>query len=477
MKSKSSKFKSNGNIAFQAGIWYVISSIMVKMVSVITTPIFTRILSTDDYGTVATFSSWYSMFLVIYSLNLSVSIGRAKIDYPDKLDEYIGSIQTLSFIVSLGLSAIIVIFISPLSRFFELSVSGTFVLLLYLISAPTISFVQSGYRYKYKYKQNIAIAWYITLSTVFVSLLLIKLDPDNKALMRMLGIAIPSILLSLYFWVITIKKHCFIINLEYWRYGLNISVPMILHAVSMNILAQSDRIVISKFDGPTQVAFYSLIRNYALLLFVITDAINQAWLPWFHDNYHLGNVNEIRENTKSLVILTCYIGLACISIGPEAILLLGGEQYSEAIVCLMPMVLGVVCQCIYTHYINIELHKKKTKYASQGTVIAATTNIVLNLIFVPLIGYQAAAYTTFASYLLLLVLHCYITHKKLGISLYDDKFLFGAIIITSVISFGVSLTYETLVLRYIIICIGFISFLFVFRNHIFVYIKKIERKK
>lgn len=56
MKSKETKIGS-GNTALKAGVWYVISSIMVKAISIITTPIFTRMLSTSEYGTVSTFTS------------------------------------------------------------------------------------------------------------------------------------------------------------------------------------------------------------------------------------------------------------------------------------------------------------------------------------------------------------------------------------------------------------------------------------
>ena len=79
----------------KARLWYVISSIMVKAISIITTPIFTRMLSTSEYGTVSTFTSWSGLLLTFFTLNLTYSIGRAKLDYPDKLDDYVGSMQLL----------------------------------------------------------------------------------------------------------------------------------------------------------------------------------------------------------------------------------------------------------------------------------------------------------------------------------------------------------------------------------------------
>jgi len=464
------------SVALKAGVWYVISSVLVKMISVITTPLFTRLLSTDEYGTVSTFTSWYTLFLVIYSLNLGTSIGRAKIDYPDHLDDYIGSQQLLSLIVSVAISLVVIAFLKPFSGLFELSEPETILLLLYLIASPAIHFVQSGYRYKYKYKQNIGIAWYMALGTALLSLLLIFLTNGDKGTARMAGLTLPAAALSVFFWIKAFGGGHIHVNREYWKYGLTISLPMILHAVSMNVLAQSDRVVISKFYGATPVAYYSLVRSFALLLVVVTDAVNQAWQPWFHDSYHAGKETEIRKNTKLLVILMCYIGLACVAVGPEAVYILGGAEYAQAVSCLPPMVLGVVCQCLYTNYINIELHLKKTQYASFGTVTAAALNLILNLIFVPLYGYTAAAYTTFASYLVLLVMHLMITRRILKVKLYNDKFIFAAMFLTTAAAFGVSLTYENLIVRYGVIAVGFISFLFIFRRYIGSFTKKRVKK-
>ena len=79
--------KNTESVALKAGAWYVISSISVKAVSIITTPIFTRLMTTKEYGYVATFTTWYSLLSVFCTLNLSYSIGRAKLDFPDKLDK------------------------------------------------------------------------------------------------------------------------------------------------------------------------------------------------------------------------------------------------------------------------------------------------------------------------------------------------------------------------------------------------------
>lgn len=466
---------ANNKVALKAGVWYVISSILVKMISVISTPIFTRLMSTDEYGVFSTFSSWYSLFLVVYTLDLNISIGRAKIDYPDKLDDYIGSMQTLSLVFSLLLSAVMFIFIQPLSEFFELPVIATALLLIYLIASPVINFFQSGYRYKYQYKQNMAIAWYTAIVTVGVSLALIFLIDYNNAILRMIGLVAANVVLAVIFWVISIKNKHVNFNLEYWKYSLKISLPMIFHSLSLNLLSQSNRIIITKFIGMESVALYSLVQNYAALIMIVTDAINQGWQPWFHDNFASGK-EEVKKNANLLSVFICYVGLACVAMGPEAVFILGGEQYADAVVCVFPLVMCVICQCLYSHYINVEINQKKTQYAALGTITAAILNVGLNIVLVPIFGYEIAAYVTFGCYCLLLVLHCLITRLVLKIKIYNDRFIFGAMIVTALIAWLLTFTYQYTVLRWIVIAVGFISFLIVFRKFIINFFKNIKKK-
>ena len=468
-----SEAKKTRAVAFKAGVWYLISNIMVKAIAVITTPIFTRLMTTAEYGSVQTFISWHTLLLPVYSMNLYYSIGRAKLDYPERMNEYIGSMQLLAGLISAAISAVALLLIRPVSGILELTVLESVLLIIYLFFGPSIQLFQNGFRYRYQYKQNIAIAWYSAVSTTLLSLLLILIVKENKDTLRMIGIAVPAIALSCCFWVKSLAKGRLKVNREFWSYGLKISAPLVLHTISMHILSQSDRIFITKIWDKSYTGLYSLAYTYGMLLHVFTTAVSESWLPWFHDTYFDGEFDEIKKNVKPLVILGCYIGLASIAFGPEAVLILGGHKYTEAAVCVPPIVMGVVSQFVYTHYVNVELHLKKTMYVSYGTIFAAVLNMVLNAVFIPRFGYQAAAYTTLASYLALMIVHCIITKKVLRVNIYSEPFMFGSLAVTFVISAGLMLLYDHNIARYCVIAVGFATFLFYFRD----YIKKWIRKK
>ncbi|MDE5889125.1 MAG: polysaccharide biosynthesis C-terminal domain-containing protein, partial [Bacilli bacterium] len=66
-------------------------------------------------------------------------------------------------------------------------------------------------------------------------------------------------------------------------------------------------------------------------------------------------------------------------------------------------------------------------YITVNTLIAASINIILNIIYIPKYGYLAAAYTTLISYLIAFILHSRYA-KKIEPNLYPLKMFFRSLI-------------------------------------------------
>jgi len=112
---------------------------------------------------------------------------------------------------------------------------------------------------------------------------------------------------------------------------------------------------------------------------------------------------------------------------------IGTSEYSEAIYVIPIVVIGIYFTFIYDLYAAIEFYYGSTQYAMCASVIGATLNILLNLIFIPKYGYIAAAYTTLVCYIVFWFMHYFFAKRvlnKQGIknSVYDD----GKIILMSV---------------------------------------------
>ena len=452
--------------AFKAGVCYSISAIAAKSISIITTPIFTRMMTTSDYGLAATFSSWYSIFLIICTANLSYSHSRGKIDFQNNFVKYVGATHTLSYLITGIFSAIALVFISPVSKALDMNPLLMVLLLLYLFAGGTVNLAQSENRYQYDYKKNIFITLFTTVGTVAFTFLFLIFIKENRYYAKILGFVVPAILLAGWIFISELQKKAFCINFEYWKYGLRISLPLVFHTISLNILTQSDRIIINKFCGNDAAGVYSLIYQYAMLVNIILNAINESWNPWFHDTYHEKKYNSINTNIMPLNAFVAYVCIGCITVGPEAILILGGEQYLSGKNCIAPIVLGLMAQFLFSHYIILEVHHKETQYTSFGTIVAASINLVLNIIFVPIFGFTAAAYTTLIAYLVLYLIHLFITKKMLKINLYQDFKLFMWFIIVGVYAGVSNMLYSSIIPRYLLLIFVTIIFALIFKKDI-----------
>ena len=92
----------------KASTCYLIGNVFNKGIAFLTVPIFTRILSTSDYGIVTTYNSWIGIVTMLLGFALHMAIRSSFIDYRAKVDEYLTS--TLLFTVSFSVSMLCVSF-------------------------------------------------------------------------------------------------------------------------------------------------------------------------------------------------------------------------------------------------------------------------------------------------------------------------------------------------------------------------------
>ena len=86
----------NSSPVFKATIWFMICSILQKAISLITVPIFTRMLTQEQYGQYSVYNSWQQIFAMICTLRLEYSVfNKGMSKFKDRRDEYTTSMQGL----------------------------------------------------------------------------------------------------------------------------------------------------------------------------------------------------------------------------------------------------------------------------------------------------------------------------------------------------------------------------------------------
>ncbi|TDE51299.1 lipopolysaccharide biosynthesis protein [Flavobacterium sp. GT3P67] len=446
------KIENLNKTAFKSGSSYMLSNILISASSIITAPLFTRLLTTADYGIASNFAAWLNIGLVIIGLGLPYSIGNAKTDFPEQLNKYLASIQTLGSIVAVIVLMIVFIFKSQVSSLMGLDQDLVLVIFCYLLFFPSVTYAQEMYKFILKYKQNIYISIFGTLGAILSCLILILyVFNEQRFYGRVLGLIVPMFIMGVFFYIKIIRNGWSSDIRKYWKYALKISLPMIPHALAMVVLTQIDRIMIIKLCGNSDAGLYSFGYSYAILLTIFSNAVLQAYQPWLYINYKNNTLEPIRKTNNLIALGMCLLTIIIITIAPEVMMILGAKNFWEAKWVVMPIAIGTLYQYMYNTYTGLELYHKKTIIIAIGTIFAAILNYFLNSMFIPIFGYIAAAYATFFSYFALALFHLFAHKKVTKKKVYDDKFIWLIAIVTTLICFLIIKLYDFILIRYLVL--------------------------
>lgn len=395
----------------KAGLLYTFGSFFNKGIAFFTVPLFTRILSTSDYGIVSTYNSWVGTVTVLISMTLYMAIRQSFIDYPDKVDE---------------LHSTITIFITCLSLIIAAGCIFGGVIFRYEIIMPLLCIIQSWASALIEnYSMQLMMQFKYILRTVYMVLpnflsviLAIIFILKTNIYPVYFGRIIPTVVVTFMFGLgvmVAVFRKGLIFNLGLLKYSLAISIPLIAHGLALTVLSQSDRIMITAIVGSNKTAIYSVVYNFSMIATALSVSLGGIWQPWYLAKLKGGTEQDfikINKMTKVYTVFMTMVLCGIILLAPEVLKFLSPVQYWEGISIIPPIVLANLVTFIYTFYVDIEHFHKKTKYIAKNTVMAAGINVFLNLIFINLCGYEAAAYTTIVSYAISLVAH-YIYAKRL----------------------------------------------------------------
>lgn len=446
---------SNDNKALKAGVWYIICNFFVKGATFLTTPLFTRLLSQDDIGQFSNIVAWVSIFTVVTTFDLYASITLAKFDYADDLDTYVSSILVLGTGIA-AVSYVVFLFVKEWAvDFFSIDERTLHIIFAYMLVYPALQIFQIKSRMYYKYKLSVFFTILTFFLSSFTSLVCVLVSKD-KLQGRITGFYIPLIVFNVILYLVLFCKSPHI-RIKYWKYSLAISIPLIFHTLAGNLLGSCDRIIITRVCGATDNALYSIAYTCATPASVLWSSMNTAWAPWAYEQMDSRAYDRLKEYSKPYTIVFVVIVVGFMLISPELLYLIGGALYQKAIYVIPPIMIGFICQFVYSFYVNVEFYEKKQSLIALGTGLAALLNIVLNHIFVPLYGYVAAAYTTMIGYLFLCIFHSIIVRFIKKSSYYDNRFFSVVLGGSFVIGFLMNIIYKTTALRICLLCIGVVA--------------------
>ena len=378
---------------------YAICSILQKCLSFITLPLFTRLLSTEQYGQYTIYSSWQGILMIFLTLNLAYgSFQTAMVKYEDRRSEYISSIQGICVLLSCVFLLIYLPFREMWNRLFELSTFLVLLIVSEIIFSTATQFWMERNRFEFKYKSVVAVTLLTSVLSPILAFILVSFT-EEKGYARIIGYALINILIGVLIFIQNTKKGKKLFDKEFWSYALRFNLPLIAYYLSQVIFNQSDRIMISHMVGTSEAAMYGVAYNLAMILTFVLNAINGSYVPWMYGKIKEGRGVENKPISIVLIILMGLMILCVIWFAPEIILIMAGEKYEAAIYVVAPVAMSLLLLFYCQLFINVEFYYEEKKILVYGSVGAAILNIVLNYLLIPVFGFVAAGYTTLASYI------------------------------------------------------------------------------
>lgn len=398
--------KTGNSKVIKAGIGYTVGNYMLKGLSFLTVPIFSRLLSTADYGIFNKYLAYQTIVFLLVGLSLHTSLKNAKYKYQQDFGKY-NSCCILITVTNLGIWILLCNLVYPLyGSLVGFSRMVVNLLLIDSFGTALIQFFNVYVGLDYQYASFLKISAFNAVTNLGLSVLfLLTVFQDNRAMGRILGNVIPAaiiaVIIILYFW----KRERPVIQREYARFAIGYSLPLIPHGISQVILSQFDRIMIEGLIGPSQAGIYSFAYNIFSIINVTANSLDNVWGPWFYERMEEKDYESIRSISSKYAFGMLLFSIMVMLGTPELIKLLGAREYWDAMYSVIPIVVGGYFMFLYTFPSCVEYYYAKTKYIALGTGGAAVINIVLNVLCIQRFGYIAAAYTTLATYLLYFVFH------------------------------------------------------------------------
>lgn len=462
----------------KAAFWFTVCSFLQRGISMIATPIFTRLLSTENYGLYSTYLSWETVLMMLVTISLYKAMMNLYVKYENQ-EMVLSAVCGLELVLSLTWLVIGISFRNLVAAWLGLSPQLVCCLFASFIFQAAVQCWSLYKRYIYDYKTLVTVTLLSTVgSTLFGVVAVVFVSPTAEA--RVLSNTIVMALIGIALYYAVFKKGKKFYDKRIWLFSLGFCIPLLPHYLSEFVLQSSDKIMINYLCGPSDVALYSIAYSAGSLINLITNAINSTFAPYQYQKLKSGEYKVMAKRADQVLFFVAAMLAVIMLFSREIVLIFGGMKYIESVDVIIPICIGVYFNYMFQLFARVQEYYEKKLTVVIPSILCALLNLILNYIFIKFCGYQAAAYTTFFCYALFCFIH-YLFYKKVckeilnGTQLYDVKGLFA--ISVGVVVSGVVITFinKLLWLKYTILIVAFIA-LIINKKRVFEAVKSVLGK-
>ena len=422
---------------------YGLGNVSTKVVGFILLPLYTSHLSVREYGILGLLEVSSQILVSVFGLSLTYAFFRW---YWDK--EYVEARQSIMFtcmvclfVVAACMVGLTIIFAKQLSLLLFDSQQYSLLVVLLSISAgmQILASIPSSLMQLQQRSVLFSVVNTIQLITSLLATILFVATLD----LNVLGIYIAQIIGSVVYFVLLskfiIQNIAFIFSWRILKGMLLVSLPLVFSSISGVVINVADRYMLRYFNQLSDVGIYSLGYKIANTVYVfVVMSLNLAIAPMLYKIMDDPNNKRVYSKVMTyaaLGVMLCVIGISFISRGAIKLLAQNADYWDSY--KIVPFIALAIYFGMLRDVSAIGLNlTKKTKVISLIVVTVSITNIVANVIFIPLWQTLGASISALLSQFLFFILMYIFAQRQYYIPYEWKKILFISIFGIIIIGLG-----------------------------------------
>lgn len=398
--------------AGKSAVWYTLATFLTKGLGFITIPLFTRIMTTGEFGLFNNYAAWQTILLSVMSLESYATLNRARLDYKGReLQDYQFTLLTSSLSVTFLLLILLVFAPAVPELITDLDRKYLYVMVLYLLFYPSFTMFQMLQRVHYRYKLSAGLSFGASIAATALAVLLVVVM-DDALMGRIVGQYVPFAVLGIGFYLWYWKTGG-AFKVSYLKYALHLAIPLIVATLGTQVLLLGCRIVTQHSCGPDEVAFLSLATTVSQIVLILVNTLNNAWAPWLYDCLNENAPEKAIGTFKVYIWGMSALTVAVMLVGPELVGILGGAEYAPTIWLVPSFIFTCLLGMLANQYVYLETYHKDVAAGGIATLVVSLLNLPLCWLFIQLWGFDAIGYANIISNTALIVAHKVLVSKRL----------------------------------------------------------------
>ena len=417
---------------------YGLSSILGRLLNYLLVPLYTRVFDTGEYGVVTQFYAYAAFLNILFTYGLETAFFRFSQTENNRPQVYSTALISLLF-SSVAFFVTITLFAQPIAASFVAADQLDSRLPLYVIwfagilaadaitAIPFARLRQQNKAMRFAMIRLVNILLNIGFNLFFLvvcpkwtaqhpeSWMTSVYDPSHGV-----GYVFLSNLLASLFTLLLLLPQLRPVTTGFdralWNKMLRYALPLMVAGFAGMVNETFDRIMLPRLvaDPSTsldQLGIYGACYKLSILMTLFVQTFRYAAEPFFFSQAGKEDARMIYARVMDWFVLGCAFIFAAVMLFMDVFQLFIGEKFRTGLPVVPILLLANLCLGVY---LNISIWYKitgKTGWGAWFSIFGALITIILNVLFIPKMGYVGAAWTTLVCYAAMMVVSYFVGQR------------------------------------------------------------------